>query len=112
MSRTFEVGPSPIHGRGVFACRHVRRHECLGTFEGTRTRRNGTYVLWVDDGDEVYGIRGSTALRYLNHSVRPNAVFRGDQLYALREIRPGTEITIHYGDDWVSTELDGSTAHA
>ena len=104
MDKVFELGRSPIHGLGVFASRHVRRHELLGTFEGTRTRRNGKYVLWIEEGDELIGIRGSGTLRYLNHADRPNAVMRGDRLYALRNIPSGTEITIHYGDDWVSAQ--------
>jgi SET domain-containing protein len=102
MSKLFEVRPSSIHGKGVFANRSFRRNELMGTYEGARTRRNGKYVLWIEDGDDVIGIRGTGDLRYLNHSDRPNASMRGDQLYALRSIGPGVEITIHYGEDWVS----------
>ncbi|MBI1357058.1 MAG: SET domain-containing protein-lysine N-methyltransferase [Acidobacteria bacterium] len=59
------------------------------------------YVLWVDDGDGVWrGIDGQNELRYLNHSSQPNAGFDGPELYALRTIRVGDEITFHYGDEW------------
>ncbi len=95
------VGVSPIHGRGVFARPRIRSGSLIGDFEGRRTSRNGTYVLWVlgEDGSEV-GIRGRNELRFLNHSRRPNAEFRGASLYALRNIQPGREVTIDYGEGW------------
>lgn len=99
--RGFAVGPSPVHGRGLFARRRYRRGAFIGRFEGTRTDRDGEHVLWVlDDDGSHYGLRGRNALRFLNHSRRPNAEFRGALLYALRNIEPGHEIFIHYGDDW------------
>jgi hypothetical protein len=83
----------------------MRRHEYIATFGGTRTAENGPHVLWVIDerGNET-GIRGNTGLRFLNHSSRPNAEFRGTELYALRNIRLGQEITLHYGDDWIEVD--------
>ncbi len=95
------VGSSPIHGRGVFARRRIRNGARVGDFEGRETKRNGTHVLWVlaEDGREV-GIRGENELRFLNHSQHPNAEFRGASLYAVRNIQPGQEVTIDYGDDW------------
>jgi hypothetical protein len=96
-----EVKRSPIHGRGLFARRRFRRSAYIATFEGKQTRKNGTHVLWVmrDDGSEI-GIEGSNALRYLNHSSKPNAEFRGADLHAVRTIGPGEELTIDYGPDW------------
>jgi len=101
LRKRFVVKASPIHGRGVFATSELRRYEYIAKFGGTRTTENGIHVLWVidEEGNEM-GIRGNTGLRYLNHSSRPNAEFRGAELYALRNIRPGQEITLHYGDDW------------
>jgi SET domain-containing protein len=95
------IGRSPIHGRGVFARRRIRRGGLIGDFEGRETKRNGTHVLWVleEDGSQV-GIRGENELRFLNHSSFPNAEFSGASLYALRNIQPGREITFDYGDDW------------
>ena len=51
--------------------------------------------FYVDDG-EVIGRRGLNKLRYLNHCDAPNAEFDGFDLYTLREIEPGEEITINY----------------
>lgn len=101
----YRVGRSPIHGRGVFALAAFRRNDHIGTFQGARTRRNGTHVLWLQDesGGEV-GIRGRNGLRFLNHATKPNAEFRGRELFALRKIEPGEEITLHYGEAWEGIE--------
>jgi SET domain-containing protein len=109
MNETLEVRRSPIHGKGVFAKRRIAAHTCMGVFEGERTTRNGRHVLWVEYEDgEIVGIRGRNELRYLNHSRTANACFRGDELFSLRRIEPGTEITFDYGEDW--DELDETPA--
>ncbi len=99
------VRSSRIHGKGVFAARRLRAGGYVGTFEGERTSRDGRYVLWVlgDDG-RYLGIRGCNDLRYLNHSSGANAELRGVDLYALRNIQPGREITLDYGPDWEGVE--------
>jgi SET domain-containing protein len=100
-----EARRSSIHGKGLFAGQRFRRGAYIATFEGTQTRRDGTHVLWVldEDGNEM-GIRGRNSLRYLNHSSRPNAEFRGADLHAVRNIQSGAEITFHYGDAWEDVE--------
>lgn len=104
MTSKIRVRRSRIHGRGVFATSRIRRGSRIGRFEGTPTDRDGAYVLWVLGEDDVFrGIRGTTPLRFLNHSSTPNAEFREDELYALRTIEPGEEITCHYGEAWVET---------
>jgi SET domain-containing protein len=91
---------SSIHGRGVFARRPIARGEYIGTFRGVPTRRDGRWTLWVlQENGRLQGIRGRNALRYLNHSRRPNAEFWGADLHATRRIAPDTEITIDYGED-------------
>ena len=105
MNDTLEVRESSIHGKGVFAKQRIYPNSFVGVFEGERTKRNGTYVLWIeDDKGKQIGIKGRNELRYLNHSRTPNAYFAGDQLFALDEIEPGTEITLDYGEEWVDTE--------
>lgn len=102
-----EVRRSGIHGRGCFARKRLRRFAHIGTFEGVRTKENGTYVLWVvgDDGRDV-GIRGRNELRYVNHSRDANAEFDGAELYAVRNIQPGHEITLDYGETWDDVDED------
>jgi hypothetical protein len=96
-----EVRRSEIHGRGIFARKRLRENQRIGRFEGARTTRNGMHVLWLigEDGTEI-GIRGRNELRFLNHGDPPNAEFRDDELYALRNIQPGTELLIDYGEEW------------
>lgn len=89
-------GPSPIHGTGLFARVRIAKGTYIGTYQGPQAKRDGKYVLWVHDGDDVTGRRGMNILRYTNHAERPNAEFDGFDMYALRVIKPGEEITINY----------------
>lgn len=99
------VATSPIHGRGLFACKRIRPGAYIATFEGDVTTENGMHVLWTrDEDDNEIGIEGRNALRFLNHSQRPNAEFIGADLHAVRNIEPGTELTIDYGADWDHVE--------
>ena len=105
MKPKVEVRDSPIHGKGVFATRRLRRDAFVGVYAGEPTDENDTYVLWIEDDDgKVFGIDGRNELRFLNHSRNANAIFYGDELYALRNIAPGAEITFDYGDEWANVE--------
>lgn len=59
------------------------------------------HVLWLHDGEQWKGYEGIGRLRFLNHDPRPNSEFRGLEVHAIRTIRPGDEITVHYGEEWV-----------
>lgn len=110
MSKDFEVKRSTIHGRGLFAARKFVADEVIGIYEGEESSRDGRYVLWVieEDGSER-GINGKTALRFVNHSTRPNCYFNGDELTALKTIQPGQELTCHYGEAWADVPSSRST---
>ena len=100
-NRNYYNAPSPIHGTGVFSARRIPRGELIGVYTGVTTKRDGTYVLWVERGDgKTVGRRGRSGLRFLNHSGKPNAEFDGDRLYARRVIPQDEEITFHYGEEW------------
>jgi hypothetical protein len=88
MSNGFRVLRSSIHGRGLFATRRFLSGELIGLYEGEPSSRDGRYVLWVveDDGTEV-GVKGSNALRFVNHSPTPNCAFHGIELRAIKPIR-------------------------
>jgi hypothetical protein len=98
-----EVRQSRIHGKGIFARRRLREGQRIGRFEGDTATKNGTYVLWLigEDGSEI-GIRGRNALRFLNHGEPPNAEFVDDELYVVRNVQPGAEVLIDYGEGWTS----------
>ena len=100
MKRRVEALPSPIHGFGVFAKRTLSSGEYIGQYIGRRTDRDTMHTLWVDFGAEERGYEGNGRLRFLNHDPSPNAEFDDRDLYALRQIHPGEEITISYGEDW------------
>ena len=92
---------SAIHGRGLFANCTIAQETLIGCYDGPRTQRDGRYVLWIQEEDGTsYGVKGQNEFRFVNHSHTPNAVFRGEELYALRMIEPDEEITVHYGEDW------------
>lgn len=100
----FYVNSSPIHGKGLFAQEAIPADSYLGTYEGPDSTDNGMYVLWIEDeksGDWI-GRDGKNKLRYINHSDAPCAEFDGFHLYALEDIEPDQEITIHYGDEFVN----------
>jgi SET domain-containing protein len=99
------VDTSTIHGRGLFAARHFHAGQTIGRLVGPRTRRDGPYVLWLD---EAVGIRVTNDLRFINHSSDPNAVYYDDlTVAAICDIYPGDEITHNYhGDDDAPGEID------
>ena len=102
MSKGFQIKRSAIHGRGLFATRSFKPGELIGVYEGEATSVNGCYVLWVAEEDGTQrGIKGRNALRFVNHSTKPNCAFYYDELTAIAPIKAGQELTCHYGDDWV-----------
>ncbi len=95
------VKESGIHGKGLFAARAIPADTLIIAIEGVTTRRDGPYVIWSDDeSGSLQGLRITNAARYVNHARVPNAAFFGDELWSLRGIRRGEEITHHYGSDW------------
>ena len=93
---------SDIHGTGLFAATSFSKGDYIGSYHGPRAKRNGMYVLWVfdpDDVSDIYGISGRNLLRYLNHASPCNAQFDGFDLYARCVIPCDGEITIDYGGE-------------
>lgn len=91
------VADSPIHGKGLFAKRHIVAGEIIGLIQGVPASEDGAHVLWVDGKN---GIRVQCDFRYINHSDEPNAVYYDTlEVCALRNISPGEEITHNYDGD-------------
>ena len=93
------VAASRIHGKGLFAAAPISAGTVIGRLKTRSAKRDGTYVLWLS---ETRGVEVLCDLRFINHSVRPNACYYDDlSVVALRNIRKGEEITHDYGcGDW------------
>jgi len=100
LEQLFYAKDSTIHGKGLYARVKFTADDYMGEYDGPAVEENGSHVLWTqDDNDEWIGRDGQNLLRYLNHSKKPHAEFRGFELFALREILPDEEITIDYGEE-------------
>ena len=119
-TRPWRVLDSPIHGRGVFAARSIRKGETIIEYRGRRTtwdeasETDGedddpfhTFLFSLDDGRVIdAGVRGNAA-RFINHSCAPNCeTFEDDDgrvyIAARRSIRAGEELSYDY-----HLEVDG-----
>lgn len=106
----FAVRPSPIDGRGLFARRRLPARRKIGEMigevitvqEGRRRAQGRRRLALVElgDGTAIDGSRTRQFFRYVNHSCAPNTYMRiahrRVEFYALRDIRPGEEITCDY----------------
>jgi SET domain-containing protein len=106
LSDLFYVDESGIHGKGLFARVTLKKGSYLGTYKGperTDIDNSGPHVLWVEtEGGSWLGRDGRNWLRYLNHSTKPCAEFDGFDLFALKNIKPGMELTINYGEEFAA----------
>lgn len=91
------VADSPIHGKGLFALKHIGAGELIGVLDGIPTSTDGEHVLWLDAEN---GFHVKCDLRYINHSDEPNAAYYDTlEVWALTDISPGEEITHDYLSD-------------
>jgi SET domain-containing protein len=110
------VRNSPIHGRGVFALRYIRKGTQIVEYKGqrisnteadrryddTKMTRHHTFLFTLDKKTVIDGAisAGGGDASYINHSCDPNceAVITGDKIfiYAIRGIYPGAELTYDY----------------
>jgi uncharacterized protein len=101
---------SPINGRGCFATIPFQRRRKIAEYTGERIpdleaqrRAHNRAKLRICDIDgrwSLDGSRGGNGTHYINHCCAPNAYMKTHyghiQFYALRDIKPGEEITIDY----------------
>jgi len=103
------VKKSKIHGRGCFATTRFRGRKKIAEYTGEKItnaeaeRRGHRRVLRISGLDgrwSIDGSHGGNGTHYINHSCRPNCYMqtvRGHLIVmALRDIRPGEEITLDY----------------
>jgi uncharacterized protein len=104
-----QVRDSPIHGRGVFATRPIRKGRRIIEYAGRRVpwksipaNSEHTSLFGINDGADVIdpSIGGNEA-RWINHSCDPNCEAIEDEfgrvfIYALRDIGAGEELFYDY----------------
>ena len=107
-----DVGASAIDGRGAFAAEAIPAKRKIGEIRGepisvreARRRARGLSRIMIVEVSERRAIDASAStdpLRFTNHSCAPNAVLRIRQgrveLYAMRAIAAGDELTVDYGE--------------
>lgn len=73
-------------------------------------RKGGKYLFELDDEHAIDGSARSNTARYINHSCRPNAKGytsgRRIWIWSLRTIKPGEEITINYGKEYLDEHIE------
>ncbi|MDQ2778014.1 MAG: SET domain-containing protein [Pseudomonadota bacterium] len=104
--------PSAIDGQGAFADEAVPARRKIGEIRGesisvaeARIRATRTERIMIVELSAKRAIdfsQSADPMRYTNHSCRPNArlcIRQGRvEFYALRDIEPGDEITVDYGE--------------
>ena len=106
------VRASRIDGQGAFAAEPIPARRKIGEIRGepvsvreARRRAKGVARIMIVELSETRAIdasRSTDPLRFTNHSCRPNAVLRIRQgrveFYAMRDVAPGEELTVNYGE--------------
>jgi hypothetical protein len=110
--RSFRIGRAKT-GLGLFATKPIKKRALIVRYTGRiipnaeADRREAKGARYMYELNKKYTLDGSSRRnlgRYANHSCRPNAesdVVKGKVLIkAMRRIKPGDEITYHYGKDY------------
>lgn len=104
------IKKSSINGQGCFATIRFARGKKIADYTGERittaeakrraTGRRVLRICGINSRWSLDGSHGGNGTHYINHSCEPNAfmkiLYDHIQFYALRDIRPGEEITIDY----------------
>jgi hypothetical protein len=110
-----EVLTSRVHGKGVFATRHMTAGERVIEYVGEiismaeAIRRHPhdvsnpdhTFYFHLYDGRVIDALHGGNASKWINHSCRPNCVPDQDRgrifIMTRRPVFKGEELTFDYG---------------
>jgi uncharacterized protein len=108
----WEVKPSGIHGKGLFARKTIPSEtrvieyvgERVSKEESLRRRQDGNFFVFiVNDHFDIDGLVDWNPARFINHSCDPNCEARHEEdsiwIYARRDIPAGVELTFNYGYD-------------
>jgi SET domain-containing protein len=106
------VRPSTIDGHGVFAAEPIGSHKKIGEIRGEAisveeariraTRHERIMIVELSARRAIDFTRSTDPMRFTNHSCKPNArlstAYGRVEFYALRDIAPGEELTVDYGE--------------
>src|SRR3954468_18189837 len=105
------VAASRVVGKGLFAGTRIPARAKVGEFEGeaiglreARRRAKGRRIVAIVELERhaLDATRMRHGFRFINHSCAPNSFFRitpqRAEIYALRAIRRGEELTVDYGE--------------
>jgi SET domain-containing protein len=109
LSAGLQIRASGINGKGCFATIPFKRRRKIAEYTGERIsnaealrrrKRKRLRICGLDDGWSLDGSRGGNGTHYINHSCEPNAFMKTVHNHilfmALRDIKPGEEITVDY----------------
>lgn len=116
-----DVKSSPIHGKGVFTARPIKKGDAVIEYKGERISwklaekrhphdpkdPNHTFYFSLEDGRVIDAKYGGNAARWINHSCKPNCetregLFNGEPrvfVYAKRALKLGEELFYDYSLD-------------
>ena len=114
LAEGIEVRPSRIDGRGCYAVVPFKRRRKVAELAGERISRveaarrmrgkRRLHICAIDAYWNVDSSRGGNGTQYINHRCEPNAFMRVVHgrilIFALRDIEPGEEITLDYGETY------------
>jgi uncharacterized protein len=108
-SRHLRVGRAKA-GLGLFARIRIRKGQFIVRYHGRKIPTETTedldtrYLFEINNRWTIDGSHRSNRARYINHSCRPNAevyfVKHVIKIRAIKNIKPGDEITYHYGRNY------------
>jgi uncharacterized protein len=109
-SRHTRIGRSRS-GLGLFARVPIRKGQFIVRYSGRKIPTEiaddlgNRYLFEINSRWTIDGATRRNRARYINHSCRPNAevyfVKHAIKIRAIRNIKPGVEITYHYGRNYV-----------
>jgi uncharacterized protein len=106
------------HGLGLFTMRTFKKGDFVIEYTGEKitvdeaNKRGGQYLFELNDKFTIDGRGREHLARYINHSCTPNCEPEIDEtekhihIYAKRTIKPGEELTYHYGKEFWKTYVE------
>ena len=106
----YKIGRSSA-GLGLFATEKITKGSFVIEYTGEKittaqaNERGGKYLFTLNSRFTIDGKGRENTARYLNHSCHPNCEARIERghinIYAIRQILPGQELTYDYGEEYV-----------